>query len=117
MVTKKTIKIPIYNYTVYVNIFDDWNEVTKSYASAGGNVDDEREGFILTSRLNPTKIKLFVNAKCESCISHELIHIKNEIFNGIGYKVDTDNDEPEAYLMKFLWKNISKVFRKHNAKS
>lgn len=44
MVTKSVLKVPIYDFTIYINIFDDWDEVSKYYNKTG-NSNDEREGF------------------------------------------------------------------------
>ncbi len=115
MVTKSTLKIPIYDFTIYVSIFDNWDEISKYHKGA---IDDEREGFILTNNLYPTKIKFFVNSECPSCIIHEIVHIKNIIFDIIHYSPNSDNDEPEAYLVQYLYKKIIEVYYKHkdNAK-
>ena len=110
MITEKKIQVPIYNFTVYVNIFDKWDEIKKYYID---NPDNEREGFMLVNDLQPTKIRLFVNAECPSCIVHEIIHIKNEIFNVINHTIDKDNDEPEAYLVQYLYNKIVDVYYKH----
>lgn len=41
MITEKKVQVPIYNFTVYVNIFDKWDEIKKYHI---GNPDNEREG-------------------------------------------------------------------------
>lgn len=100
MVTKSVLKVPIYNFTIYINIFDDWDEVSKYYNKTG-NSNDEREGFLLINNNDSTKLKFFVNVECPSCIVHEIIHIKNIIFDTIHYTPNSDNDEPEAYLVQY----------------
>ena len=109
MVTNKKIQVPIYNFTIYVSIFDKWEEVSKYH----NNDLDEREGFTLINDRDSTKLKLFVNVDCPSCIMHEIIHIKNIIFDIIRYKPDKYNDEPEAYLVQYLYKRIIDVYYKH----
>lgn len=115
MKTSRKIKVPIYNFTIYVTIFDEWEEVTKYYI---GNKNVEREGFLLVNNLDVNTLKFFVNAECPSCITHEIIHIKNIIFDVIGHVSNAENDEPEAYLVQYLYDKIIKVYHKHkdNAK-
>lgn len=109
MITKRKIKVPIYNFIVDFTIFDEWKEITEWC----DNVEDEREGFILTDVYYPNIIKMFTNSGYRSNIVHEIIHIKNQIFSIIGQKVDTDNDEVEAYLVEYLYKELVKVYEAH----
>lgn len=115
MKTTKKIKIPIYDFTIYVTIFDKWEEVTKYYT---GNKEVEREGFTLVNNLDVNTLKFYVNVECPSCIIHEIIHIKNIIFDIIGYHPNSEYDEPEAYLVQYLYKKIIDIYYKHkdNAK-
>ena len=46
-------------------------------------------------------------------VCHEAIHIKNILFEYIGYKLDTNNDEAEAYLTEYIVKEIEKCYKKH----
>lgn len=110
MITRKTINVPIYDFTIYVNIFDKWEEVSKYYT---GDENDEREGFLLINDSNITKLKLFINKDCPSCIIHEITHIKNIIFDIIGHTSNRYNDEPEAYLNQYLYKRIFEVYHRH----
>lgn len=109
MITRRKIKIPIYNSIVDFIVFDEWEEVNKWH----DNSEDEREGFILTDIYHPNIIKMFTNSGYRSNIVHEIIHIKNQIFSIIGQKVDPDNDEAEAYLVEYLYKELIKVFDIH----
>lgn len=109
MITRRKIKIPIYNFIIDFTVFDEWKEITKWY----DNTEDEREGFVLTDIYHPNIIKMFTNSGYRNNIVHEIIHIKNQIFSIIGQKVDTDNDEAEAYLVEYLYKELIKVFDIH----
>ena len=82
------------------------------------DTEDEREGFILTNDTEATKLRLFVNVECPSCIIHEIIHIKNIIFDIVCHNSNRYNDEPEAYLVQYLYDKIVEVYYKHkdNAK-
>lgn len=110
MVTNKKIQVPIYNFTIYVTIFDEWEEITKYYI---GNKEVEREGFLLINNIDRNILKLYINSSCPSCIIHEIIHIKNIICDIIDYKPNSENDEPEAYLVQYLYDKIIKVYHKH----
>lgn len=110
MVTNKKIQVPIYDFTIYVTIFDKWEEIKKYHEGA---TEDEREGFILINNTDATKLRLFVNVEYPSCIMHEIIHIKNMIFDIIHHNSDRHNDEPEAYLVQYLYKKIVEVYYKH----
>ncbi len=46
----------------------------------------------------------------KSTIVHECTHIKSLLFRNKGIKSDPSNDEPEAYLMGFLFREIEKIF-------
>lgn len=109
MITKRKIKVPIYNFIVDFTVFDEWKEISKWC----DNTEDEREGFILTDIYYPNIIKMFTNSGYRSNIVHEIIHIKNQIFSIIGQKVDIDNDETEAYLVEYLYKELVKVYEAH----
>ena len=63
-------------------------------------------------------MKFFVNAEHPSCIIHEIIHIKNIIFDIICHNSNRYNDEPEAYLVQYLYEKIIEIYYKHkdNAK-
>lgn len=110
MVTNKKIQIPIYDFIVDVTIFDEWEEIKKYHKNV---LEDEREGFILINDADATKLRLFVNVECPSCIMHEIIHIKNIIFDIINHNSNRHNDEPEAYLVQYLYKKIVEVYYKH----
>lgn len=109
MITKRKIKVPIYNFIVDFTVFDEWKEITEWC----DNTEDEREGFILTDVYYPNIIKMFTNSGYRSNIVHEIIHIKNQIFSIIGQKVDIANDETEAYLVEYLYKELVKVYEAH----
>lgn len=110
MVTNKKIQIPIYNFSIYVTIFDEWEEIKKYHEDA---LECEREGFTLINDLEPTKLRIFVNVECPSCIIHEIIHVKNIIFDIIHHNSNRYNDEPEAYLVQYLYEKIIEIYYKH----
>lgn len=46
-------------------------------------------------------------------IVHEAEHIKNHIWQYIGYTPQRDNDEVDAYLLTYIYDKITQVFYKH----
>lgn len=47
-------------------------------------------------------------------IVHEAVHVKNKLYMTLGIKNDRNNDEPEAYLMEWIFKKISQEFEIYN---
>ena len=47
-------------------------------------------------------------------VAHECVHLKNCIWKYIGYKPEANNDEVDAYLVEYLFDQVSKVVAKHN---
>ena len=54
-----------------------------------------------------------VNSRRGSSIVHEAEHIKNHIWQYIGYTPQRDNDEVDAYLLTYIYDKITQVFYKH----
>ena len=48
----------------------------------------------------------------EGVIVHEAVHVKNKVFDTVGMKNDTNNDEHEAYFVEWIYNKISKEFKK-----
>jgi hypothetical protein len=48
------------------------------------------------------------------CAIHESEHIKNAIWEYIGYTPQTGNDEVDAYLIAYIYKKIMEVYNKHD---
>lgn len=105
MITRKTITIPIFDYRLSIIIYDQWDE-TKHLFDGGPEpraiVKSYYGGAIVA--INSTK---------ETSMVHESEHIKNLIWEFIGYKPQEDNDEVDAYLITYIYNKISSVFYKH----
>ena len=107
MITKKTIKVPIYDYRVIIVVADTLKEVYKIYP----DIDYEGKACVAENTnysiiaIPPYKTNLIV---------HECVHLKNCIWNYIGYKPEANNDEVDAYLVEYLFDQVSKVVAKHN---
>lgn len=48
---------------------------------------------------------------------HECVHIVNFIFNTVGVKLDSDNDEHQAYYTQFVFEALHKLLIKAEAKN
>lgn len=107
MITKRRINIPIFNYRLLIIIYDKWEEVKDMHR---GNV--ESKAF---TRIFPDGYSMVViNSKEEASIIHEAEHVKNAIWEFIGYSPQVDNDEVDAYLLTYIYIKILEVFRKHD---
>lgn len=47
-----------------------------------------------------------------SIIAHESVHICNYIFKDRGVELDLTNDEPQAYLTGWIFKQINQFYKK-----
>lgn len=64
------------------------------------------------------KIFKGINIECElaDTIAHEADHLCNQLFKEIGATVDVNNDEPHAYLLGWIVKQITKNYLKFKEK-
>lgn len=106
MVTQKKINIPIFDYKLTIVIFDKWEEVEHLF-------DGGPEPRAITKSQYGASL-VAVNSKRESSIIHEAEHVKNAIWEFIGYSPQVDNDEVDAYLLTYIYIKILEVFRKHD---
>lgn len=105
----KTVKIPIYFGNLKIIIAEDLNEVIAKYKLKGeGKYDafvwweDNKEG--LTQYFVAVSEKDITNA----IVAHESVHIVNLIFKHRGIYLDIVNDEPQAYLTGWVFKQIER---------
>jgi len=47
-----------------------------------------------------------------STLAHESLHITNQIFDFHGVKIDTKNDEHQAYFLTWVFEEVEKVLKK-----
>lgn len=109
--TKGKFKIPIYEYIVEVFIFDNINEAVGAFP---GVVDEGMAGCTI-EHINEPRCKLVLPPDRMSTVIHELEHVKNLVWKYTGYEVKVDNDEPDAYLMSYLFEQVEKILRRHLA--
>lgn len=63
------------------------------------------------------KVYKGIEIECElaDTIAHEADHLCNQLFKSIGTEVDTSNDEPHAYLLGWVVKQITRNYLKFKA--
>lgn len=109
--TKGKFKIPIYDFTVEVYVFDHIEEAVDKFP---GLVDNEMLGCTI-EHVNSPRCRLVIPSNRMSTVVHELEHVKNIVWKYIGYEVKVGNDEPDAYLMSYLFEQVEKILKKHLA--
>ena len=110
MVTQKNMTIPIFDVGLKVYIFDKWSEVENVLGGRTGP-----KGITLAFP-DSGRITVAIDSNCPSTIVHESEHVKNYIWRFIGYRPMEDNDEVDAYLLKYIYNKIVDVFYKHIGK-
>ena len=80
MITKRRMIVPIFDYKLTIVIFDDWEEL-KDYLP---EEDFKLESKAITISTYGASL-VAINSKRGSSIVHEAEHIKNHIWNYIGY--------------------------------
>lgn len=103
---KKIIDIPIYQCKLTIILDKDLKYITKTY----NTIDLSNYGAI-TMRI-PNRHSEYVVAfeyNEGSIIAHEVTHLVNYIFEDKNIKLDIINDEPQAYLTGWLFKQVEKA--------
>ena len=105
MITKKIIKVPIYDYKITIIVSDTFEEANKLYPEM-----HQCNACVLES---PTESIIVIPPNPLGTLAHECVHLKNNIWTYIGYKPTSDNDEVDAYLIQYLFNEVYKVVDKH----
>lgn len=109
MITQKKMIVPIFDYKLTIVIFDKWEELDRFLPKE----EMEQEANAITISQYGASL-VAVNSKRGSSIVHEAEHIKNHIWNYIGYTPQRDNDEVDAYFLTYIYNKITDVFYKHD---
>lgn len=107
MITKRTYKVPIFPNKIEVIIYDDINDVEKYRPDRKEYVsfcDSFPDGFIRIGISSDVGV---------SFITHEAHHAKSSIWEYIGYKPQSGNDEVDAYLIGWIAKIVIDLYHKH----
>lgn len=70
-------------------------------------LEDHKFGDGLVFSSTKSKIVIWVNEKGNlDTFAHELVHVISRTFDQRGIQFDTENDEPAAYLMSWLFRSF-----------
>lgn len=106
---KKTIDIPIYQCNLTIILDKDLSYVEKKY----GTKSLSNYGAV-TMRV-PNEFGEYIMAfeyTKGTIIAHEIVHLKNYIYQDRCIELDRFNDEPEAYLTGWLFEQIETILNK-----
>lgn len=110
---KHKIKIPIYNGSLIILFTKDFNKVASKY-KLKKLLDQDLNGFGAFCTAQPTKkgltqyFLIFSKKPTHSVIAHEAIHATNWIMSDRKIVPDLINDEPQAYLLGWIVKQVYK---------
>ena len=102
------IKVPIFNYTIKLYI-GDTDKVAVKY-NCGDVSDYDAFVFRAIDKRKYSYIAIFREGLKTSILVHEATHLANMILTDIGHKIDGDNDEVQAYLLQWIFEQISKRY-------
>lgn len=111
MITKKNINIPIFRLKLKIVVVDDIKEALK----INPNIDTEANSLVIDNNNGTATIVIASNDM--SIIAHECLHVKNAVWNRIGYSPNPVNDEVDAYLLDYIMAEVLKVVEKHTNKT
>lgn len=110
MITKKVINIPIFRLKLKIIIVDEIKEAL----GIEPNIDTEADSCVIDH--NNGTATIIIASNDMSIIAHECLHIKNIVWNRIGYYPQALNDEVDAYLLDYIITEVLKVVEKHTNK-
>jgi hypothetical protein len=113
------VPIPIYSGTLEIIITEDpeFKDVNKKYNT---QADDNYSAFTFQANKTGHFCIAFPSTVSGSSICHECCHIVNMVFDSIGYKMDTRNDEAQCYFTGWVFKQVDETltkYKKNNQKS
>jgi hypothetical protein len=124
MITK-FIKVPIYAVNLNIVITDDFiidlPKINKKYFNNFDETDsvlgfNQQRGASTLIIINVGKHKKIFKKDWEieliATIAHEAFHASNTMMNSFGARPDAMNDEPQAYLLDWIVKEIYKCYLK-----
>ena len=111
MITKKNINIPIFRLKLKIVVVDDIEEALE----INPNIATEVDSLVIDNNNGTATIVIASNDM--SIIAHECLHVKNAVWNRIGYSPNPLNDEVDAYLLDYIMTEVLKVVEKHTNKT
>lgn len=114
MIHSKKITIPLYFIDLRIIFANNLSEIQEKY-----NFTDLSKYSAITFENENSEYNECIVAFSEydlSVIAHEIVHIKNYVFRETSMKLCKDNDEAEAYLTGYLFKQIEQFLIKFRFK-
>lgn len=111
MITKKTINIPIFRLKLNIVVVDNIKEALE----IDSNIDTRADSLVIN--YNNGTVTIIIASNDISVIAHECLHVKNAVWNRIGYSPNPVNDEVDAYLLDYIITEVLKVVEKHTNKT
>lgn len=111
----KTVKIPIYFGDFTIIFTDDMKDVGEKYKdSIPGKMEPESYSAVVWQDHNSAYTKLYAafTKKDNAVIAHECVHLVNNLFIARGITADLYNDEPQAYLTGWFFREIENFLNK-----
>lgn len=116
------MEIPIYCGALHIvfseDVQKDKEAINKKFDGSIDNksdfcaqTDSRKNHFLVIFNMKNIKIEKDESDLIET-IAHEALHLTSFIFNRKGILPDTDNDEPQAYLLGWLSAQIYKTYLK-----
>ena len=108
---KTKIVIPLYQSELIIIQDKNWKKINRKY-----NINGEKYFGAFTFR-NLKKsgrmqyVVCFDSNPSNSLIAHEATHLTNILFKDFGFKLDVDNDEPQAYLLAWFVEQIDEFLK------
>ena len=104
---KRKLNIPIFDLTLNIIVTDSIKDYADKHNIEFTTNDAEAITYTLRNEFNV----LFVSTELD-VIVHEVVHIKNIVFDHVHIKLDTGNDEFEAYFTGWLVKQIHGIINR-----
>ena len=105
------INIPIFRLKLKIVVVDDIEESL----DIDPNIDTTADSCVMDNNNGTATIVIASNDM--SVIAHECLHVKNAVWNRIGYSPNPVNDEVDAYLLDYIMAEVLKVIEKHTNKT
>ncbi len=109
MLTKKKIRIPIFRIDLLIVVIDKIGEALK----IDSRIDINSDSCVID--YNDGNVSIFITPNSIPIIAHECLHVKNSIWNRIGYISQANNDEVDAYLLDYIIAKVLEVVEKHKS--
>lgn len=105
------IKIPIYGGLLIVILCDDWAVLQEKFPALLNQyeMEDQHDGYVFSN--SNQYFVAFKGIPSGSVIAHEIVHLVNLVYIDRSIPLDILNDEHQAYLTEWFFKQIENFFK------